>query len=443
MTGKRNAVARKQHKVALFHHCGGGNLGDDATVQAMIQNIKGRWHDATICGFSMNPDDTQARHGIRSYPIRRTRWILGGGSANDGGPSPKNRVKAVAQQHPALLAILRTIYALVVKIPAAFFGEVWLLLRSLIVLRSFDRLVISGGGQLTGGWGGPWKFPYTIFKWVFLARLAGVKPVFLNVGAGPLAGTLTKFFIRTALSLADTVSFRDAKSAKLVRQIGFRGDLPVFPDPVYSLQIDADSLCLPGDHRRTNVGIGPMPYGLEPLYADGNPDAYDSLIRPLAAFGSRFLADKGRITLFCTDIGVDPPSVLDLRRALKDSSPLPIDDLVEVAALRSVADLLRTMSGMDYVITCRFHAVVFAHLLNIPVIALSYHPKITTLMNDLGLSRYCLDIRSVDTDTLADTFADLVVNAVQIKSRMGAIYSSYRETLAGQFDRLFPHSVRV
>jgi polysaccharide pyruvyl transferase WcaK-like protein len=435
---KRSAV--KRHKVGLFHHCGGGNLGDDATVQAMIQNIKGRWPDATICGFSMNPEDTQARHGIRSYPLRRTRWILGGGSANAGDPSPKRRVKAVAQQYPALLAILRTIYFLAVRFPAACFGEVCLLVKSFSVLRSFDLLVISGGGQLTGGWGGPWKFPYTIFKFVCLARLAGVKPVFLNVGAGPLAGTLTKFFIRTALSLADAVSFRDAKTAELVRQIGFRGDSPVFPDPVFSLQIDSAFLCRPADHRLPNVGIGPMPYGLEPLYADGNPAAYDSLIRPLAAFGARFLADKGRITLFCTDIGVDPPSVQDLERALKDASCMPMDDLVEVATLRTVTDLLRTMSGMDYVITCRFHAVVFAHLLNIPVIALSYHPKITTLMKDLGLSRYCLDIRAVDAETLRDAFADLVVNATQIKSRMRTICSSYRETLAGQFDHLFAQS---
>jgi polysaccharide pyruvyl transferase WcaK-like protein len=440
---KHSAVVPKHQKVGIFHHCGGGNLGDDATMEAMIQNIKGRWPDAAICGFSMNPSDTQARHGIRSYPIRRTTWTLGGGSGNGGALSSKGRVKAVALRHPALFAILRTVYRLAFKVPAACYGEVCLLVRSLRVLRSFDLLVMGGGGQLTGGWGGPWKFPYTIFKWVFLARLARVKPVFLNVGAGPLAGTLSKYFIRTALSLADYVSFRDAKSAELVHHIGFRGGTPVFPDPVYSLKIDSGSLCRPATHGRVNVGIGPMPYGLEPLYADGNPDAYDSLIRPLAAFGLRLLADEGRITLFCTDIGVDPPSVQDLQRALKNSSRLPIDDLVDVAVSRSTTDLFRTMSAMDYVITCRFHGVVFAHLLNIPVIALSYHPKITTLMDDLGLSRYCMDIRAVDSETLTDTFSDLVVNAAHIKSRMNATYSTYKKKLERQFDNLFPNGVGV
>lgn len=461
----------KHHKVGLFHHCGNGNLGDDATIKAVIQNIRvktiglldhmgggnlgddatqeavihnirSRWPSAAIFAFSMNPSDTQTRHGIGSYAIRRNTWTFGPDSTK-GALNFQGRVKAAARSHPALFAILRTVYTIVLKIPAAFYGEVSFLAKSLRVLRSFDLLVISGGGQLTESWGGPWKFPYTIFKWIFLARLARVKPVFLNVGAGPLTGPLSKYFIRTALSLADYVSFRDTKSAELVHRIGFRGDTPVFPDAVYSLKIGTCSAPRPATPRLANIGIAPMPYGLEPLYADGNPHAYDSLIRCLAALGSRLFADGSRITLFCTDIGVDPPPVHDLQRALKNTGRLPADDLVDVVIPRSTTDLLSTMSAMDYVVTCRFHGVVFAHLLNLPVIALTYHPKTMTLMDGLGLSRYCMDIRTVDSDTLADTFSDLVLNAAQIKSRMSAKYSSYKDTLARQFDNLFPHSVGV
>jgi polysaccharide pyruvyl transferase WcaK-like protein len=98
---------------------------------------------------------------------------------------------------------------------------------------------------------------------------------------------------------------------------------------------------------------------------------------------------------------------------------------------------------MDYVITCRFQGVVFAHLLNIPVIALRYHPKTMILMDDLGLSSDCLNIRTVDSGTLTDTFSDVVLNAARIKSRMSAWSSSYQEPLACQFDHLFPHGVGV
>src|SRR5215510_11466106 len=65
-----SVVARFSTKIGLLDHLGGGNLGDDATLDAVMQNIKSRWPQAEIFGFSMNPSDTESRHGIRSYPIR-------------------------------------------------------------------------------------------------------------------------------------------------------------------------------------------------------------------------------------------------------------------------------------------------------------------------------------------------------------------------------------
>jgi polysaccharide pyruvyl transferase WcaK-like protein len=65
-----DTVIRGRKTIGLLDHLGGGNLGDDATLQAVMQNIKSRWPDAEIVGLSMNPDDTQRKHGIAAYPIR-------------------------------------------------------------------------------------------------------------------------------------------------------------------------------------------------------------------------------------------------------------------------------------------------------------------------------------------------------------------------------------
>jgi polysaccharide pyruvyl transferase WcaK-like protein len=427
--------------IGLLDHMGGGNLGDDATQEAVMHNIRRRWPGASIFGFSMNPSDTQARHGISAYPIRRKTWTLGANSATAAESTGfKKRVKTAALRHPVVFGFLRTVYALVFKIPAGIYGELRFLVSSHRVLRSFDLLIISGGGQLTESWGGPWDFPYTIFKWIVLARLARVRPLFLNVGAGPLSQWLSKYFIRKALSLADYVSFRDTKSAELVRRIGFKGETPVFPDAVYSLRLDAPLVARPAGRSVTNVGIAPMPYGLPPLYADKNAATYDSLIQQFATFGSRLLAKQHEINLFCTDIGVDAGAVQDLRSRLIDNSNLVNGDSVRVSVPRSTSELLSVMSCVQYVITCRFHGVVFAHLLNIPVVALTYHPKTLALMENLGLSRYCLSIRTIDADTLTNAFFDLVANAAEIKKQMSKVYSSNRDKLARQFDDLFPQT---
>ena len=58
-------------KVAVFAHIGRGNLGDEATMAAIIQNVRLRHPCAEIRAFTLNPADTHARHGVPAFPIRR------------------------------------------------------------------------------------------------------------------------------------------------------------------------------------------------------------------------------------------------------------------------------------------------------------------------------------------------------------------------------------
>ena len=48
-------MAKAGKRIGLLHHMGGGNLGDDGTLDAVLQNIRSRWPDSEIVGLSMNP----------------------------------------------------------------------------------------------------------------------------------------------------------------------------------------------------------------------------------------------------------------------------------------------------------------------------------------------------------------------------------------------------
>src|ERR1700730_17374535 len=188
-----DSLTQADTKIGLLDHVGGGNLGDDATLDAVAGNIKRRWSNAEIVAFSMNPDDTETRHGIRSHPIRRKGWSIGYEPAGTEA-TLKKTVKTLTREYRAVFYLLKATYA-VVRLPREVFRELSFLMSSRRKIRSFDLLIISGGGQLTEK-DGPWGFPYTIFKWVVLARSAGVRDTFLNVGAGPLTRPLSKFFSR-------------------------------------------------------------------------------------------------------------------------------------------------------------------------------------------------------------------------------------------------------
>jgi polysaccharide pyruvyl transferase WcaK-like protein len=421
-------------KIGLLDHMGAGNLGDDTTQTAVMNNIKRRWPNVQIYGFSMNPSDTQQRHGIPSYAIRRATW--GSNQKTNGAATFKTRARDALRERHNLYAFLKALDAITLKGPRALISELVFLAKSFNIIRTFDILIISGGGQLLDSWGGPWKFPYTIFKWVLLARLAGVKCYFVNVGAGPLQHPLSKFFIARALRIADYVSFRDEKSKTLAREVGFTGEAQVFPDCVYGF--DTHHLCNKRIEARDGlvVGLSPMAYCDPARYWIQDQIAYESFVRKLARFGS-WLSHRHNLTIFSTDVWFDSQVLIDLNGALKRETDFDQTHLLEQNPIVTTDDLLSRMSSLNYIITCRFHGVVFAHLMNIPVIAISHHPKVTTLMADLGLSKYCLDIDTFDVKLLMDTFTHLAIDGERIKARMAEKLAVYRGALTSQFDQLF------
>jgi polysaccharide pyruvyl transferase WcaK-like protein len=424
-------------KIGLLHHVGGGNLGDGATLEAVADNIKWRRPNAEIVAFSMNPRDTEIRHGIKSYPLRRICWSIGYEAAG-ADATFKSKVKALTRKYKPVFHLLK-VAGSAIRLPIGVLRELSFLASSRRAIKSFDLLIISGGGQLTEK-DGPWGFPYTIFKWVVLARSAGVSCIFLNVGAGPLNQPLSRFFARRALLAADYVSLRDDKSRVLVHEIGFTGKSRVCPDNVYGLEVVATEGSARGRSNRSVVGFAPMPYPDQDPSGDPsgkNQRAYDAFMGKLASFASWLVSRSYNLALFGTDIGVDPLAIKKLERTLLGNYGIPSPQWVAVDSVKSVRDLLATMSGMDYVVTCRFHGVIFAHLLNKPVLAIAHHPKVTELMAELGLSNYCLDIRDFDANSLADRFASMVTNADDIKRRMATRLMSNRQHLRSQFDELF------
>lgn len=412
-------------RIALLHHTGCGNLGDDAIIDAVVNNIQRRWKNTEITVFSMNPEDTNSRHRLPCYPIRRFTWSNGDQSA----------FMPAKESGKGILGWLKNTRNPAIRLPRAVWGELMFLLDSYRHVKSFDLLVVSGGGQLTER-GGPWSFPYALFVWALLAKRAGVKTIFLNVGAGPLNHPVSRFFVTRALRAANYVSFRDKQSQELAEELGFNGVSHVYPDNVYAFDIEA-----PEDRQKREAGIvvgfAPMPYPFSDLLtAPSDPQAIETeLIGRLATFASLLVAQCHTLELFGSDVRSDPAAIEELRRDLLNRHHISMPEYVP---LNSVEELLARMSEMDYIVTCRFHGVVLAHLLNKPVLAIAHHPKVTHLMDALGLSEYCVDMRTFDPVQLINKFEHLVSETVIVKKQMKAAWEDYRAKASAQFDSLFP-----
>lgn len=434
-------VTSPAKKIGLLDHLGHGNLGDDATLDAVVSNIRSRWPQASLIALTLNPSDTEERHGIPSYAIRRDSKSRSNAAQSKPAEGVlKTRIKSALSGHRFVLAGLRIVSKLAITAPKALFEELSFLTESFMVAKKLDLLVICGGGQLLDSWGGPWKFPYTLFKWILLAKLSGTQCYFVNMGAGPLAHPSSKWLIKRALSLADYVSFRDADSQALIRGTGFAGRSQVVADSAYSLEIPlANATRTPSCGNRI-VGFSPMAYCDPRAYWDKKQDVYASYIQKLSMFGSWLIEQNHRLMLFSTDIWFDSRAIEDLNRALLSTpTMINLEQSICQPVIEAFAGLATAMCSVDYIVTSRYHGVVFAHMFNKPVLAISHHQKVASLMKDLGLSEYCVDIQTFDLDLLTGTFARMTANQEKIKARMAGQADRYKRLLKTQFDAIFQY----
>jgi hypothetical protein len=71
---------------------------------------------------------------------------------------------------------------------------------------------MSGSGSLCDHFGGLFNFPYAIFKWSILAKVAGIPVIFPSVGVGPLLSPISRLLVRASLDLASYRTVRDVRS---------------------------------------------------------------------------------------------------------------------------------------------------------------------------------------------------------------------------------------
>jgi polysaccharide pyruvyl transferase WcaK-like protein len=435
------AAVAKPNRIGLLAHCGTGNLGDEASIAAALDNITRRSPGVSVVGLTMDPEDTTRRHGIpcaamrsRIFPFQR-EWSSASQHAEPG--TVAGRLKAAVKKTGPLFRIANTLRHAVIVRPAQFIRETMFLGRSLLLLCELDMLIICGGGQLLD-WGGPWAFPYTLFKWVLLAKCANVKCVFLNSGAGPLDFALSRWFVRRTLSMADYVSLRDHASGELLRKTGFRGKMKVVADAVWGLRLPKLPKKQPAEPREDLViGIAPMAYGDSKRHWVNDNHGYHNLIDSLAEFCGGMLARGYRIKLFSSDIWFDSQAIADLDAAIRKNFPALASDRVTRESVDNIDDMFAALSLLDFYVTCRFHGVVFASLLNVPTLALAPHPKVTTLMESLGLSDYCVDISRCDAADLTARADRLIANMDEVKALIDSHVTQFRTQLNLQFDDLF------
>jgi polysaccharide pyruvyl transferase WcaK-like protein len=421
-------------RIALFGNFGTGNLGNEATLQAMVYNLRRYLPNAEITCICHGPEKTALALNISAVPIRAPfPKLFSASSENDelAGGLNHSVSETTTETHwwSKAFAPLRTC--------AYPLREAYRWFRGIASLKGSDILVMTGTGMLDDYAIGPFDLHYDLFRWAVIAKLCRCKLLFVSVGGGPIRHLLSRYFVRVALALADYRSYRDLSSKEHLEAIGIdvKNDA-VYPDLAFSLP----KFVVPINHdpRRQGVviGVGLMNYHNRFGRSEKDETIYRDYLGRLTSFVARLLERRYTVRVLIGDFVWDQGVRQDLRRELEERSLIYEEGRIIDEPASSVHELLAQLRSVDVVVSPRFHNLLLGLMLGKPVVAISYHEKFQALMNGVGLGGFCQDIEHIDVDDLIAKVVRLQENALGIRLQIARETENYRVALDEQYQRI-------
>jgi polysaccharide pyruvyl transferase WcaK-like protein len=390
-------------RVGLFGLLGCGNIGNDASMEAVLAYLRADHPDAIVDAMCLGPETVKDRYGIAGIPLR---WSL-------NYQAPVYRMTAV-------------VFKVLGRCIDVFRTANW--------VRRHDVVIVPGMGVLeTSLPTQPWHMPYAMFLLSVSGRIFGTKVALVSVGAGSIKRRLTRRLLDTAADLAFYRSYRDTASREAMRRRGLDVSRDsVYPDLAFSLPVPSYN---PGDSRVVCVGVMD--------YHGGNDDRrradhiYTSYIGAIKSIVRWLIDDGRRVRLIIGDTNdCDEWALQDI---LADAQAYRLDldpDQVVAVPVTSFAEVMHAMAPASIVVATRFHNVVCALRLSKPTIALGYAPKFTALMADMGLSDFCQPAQALDAGQLIEQFTELEKRQLEVRKMLEDRNAAYEQLLSDQFSHL-------
>ncbi|HEY3561732.1 MAG TPA: polysaccharide pyruvyl transferase family protein [Kribbella sp.] len=391
-------------RVGLFGRIGAGNLGNDASLEAVLQYLRAEHPEAVLDAMFTGPEPVGERYGL---PVTRLNWL-----------------RPVGRRRSRVLHVVTTLARIGIGAVAdAIWTAAW--------VRRHDVVILPGMGLLeTDLAQRPWEFPYSLFLVSVTGRLFRTKVAYVSVGATIAKQPVTGRLLTIACRLAHYRSFRDESSLDAARRMRMaRRDDPVYPDLVFALRTP------PQPEPTGVVAVGVMGYDGTPAdryRADEVRAEYVGKMTQLV----RSLVDDGRhVRLLIGDFN-DEPVVQEILADARSRWTGPGEPPVIFEPLSTVDDVMNQLSQADIVVGTRFHTVLVSLMLAKPTVAIAYGRKHLELMNQMGVGSWVQNIAELDAGLLEKQVAALETDREQISRTLAERRAANWQRLDEQFARL-------
>jgi polysaccharide pyruvyl transferase CsaB len=282
-------------------------------------------------------------------------------------------------------------------------------------LRRCD-LFISGGGSLLQDVTSLSSLLFYLAQ-IRLARLLRRRVMVYAQGIGPLLRPSARRLTAQTLRAVDCITVRDAESAAELRRIGLTGEHPpieVTADPVFSLT-PASAGWARAELRACRTGEGSGVSGEQRPSAGTHPSALiphpcPSLgvsLREWPGLEARLEVLAAVIREVATESGL-VPVYFPLQRAQDAGMCRRLAELTGGCVLPgdyAPGEWMALAGQMDLFFGMRLHALIFAAATGVPLVGLSYDPKVTSLLSRLG-NLPAVSLTTFDAEALRQALRD-------------------------------------
>jgi polysaccharide pyruvyl transferase WcaK-like protein len=400
-------------RVGFFGRLGSGNLGNDASLEAVLAHVRCEHPRATLDAMCAGPERLTARYDI---PATQMHWF-------HKPPPPRWRPVAVALS--------------AVRVAAGFLVDAW---RTALWVYRHDVVIVPGMGILEANLViRPWQEPYSMFLLAAFGRLCRTKVAMVGVGASPIPQWASRWLLTSAVRLVYYLSYRDEYSRQVMLEMGVeRKQDPVFPDLVFSLPTPSGP-----SGSRSSVAVGVMAYWGSINDRVKRQAIHDTYIQRMKEFVRWLLETGHEVRLLIGDDDDEPEAreiLADARVNWRGAGSPPVD----YRPVSSTTALMDLIASVETVVATRFHNVLVALACARPTIAIAYGNKHRALMAEMGVEEFCQDITELDVERLKEQFLHLQTDSERIAATLTARARSHRERLDHQFadltTTLFPAS---
>jgi len=316
------ATKQRVYHIGIVGSYGGLNLGDEAILQSMLQQIRASIK-AKITVFSRNAEDTRRRHAVDTVVSTR----------------PLSRNELVQLIEP------------------------------------LDLLILGGGGILFDA------EARMFLREVIVAKELGVPFMTYAIGAGPLQDPAAQAAVRDCLEGAAIVTVREAAARQVLEAAGLRREIVVTADPALLLAPEPMPRgALPAEAVEWK---GPV-VGMSVREPGGAaPNISEEIYHQLLANAADFMVDRygAEIVFVPMERGV-----LDMQHShAVVSRMLRPQRAAVLKGEYTPGQLMTIMDRFSFAVGMRLHFMIFSALQQVPFVALPYAAKVGGFLDQIGV----------------------------------------------------------